>query len=83
MDESVYGLHTRPDDDGVGGWVLVGLLLGLEAVPLGLMMQSPAVLCAGPAVVAAVLLLLLRWRAASVGALLPLLCLVALGLASR
>ncbi len=71
------------NDDGAGGWFLIGVLLGLAAALLGLIVQSPAVLCAGPVAVAALLLPVQRMRAAGVGALLPMLGLVALGLLVR
>jgi hypothetical protein len=61
-----------PDhDDGAGRWFLIGVLLGLGAVLLGLIVQSPAVFCAGPVVVAFGLFLIPRVLAAGVGALLP------------
>jgi len=68
------------DEDGPGGWVLVGLLLGLGATLGGLAVGSPVLFCAAPFIVAAILLLIPRVRAASVGALLPGLGLVVLGL---
>ncbi len=68
------------NDDDAGGWFLIGVLLGLVAALLGLIAQSPAVLCAGPVAVAALLLPVRRMRAAGVGALLPALGLVVLGL---